>query len=73
MQTLSALSKKEKNFKETLEILPQLLTGFNVVYRKLEDLCFANLYPKRYKVLNEAISKARGNRREILRIAKKNT
>ena len=70
MQTLSALSKEKKRriSKETLEIFAPIAhrLGFNEVYRKLEDLCFANLYPKRYKVLKEAISKARGNRREII-------
>ena len=70
MQTLSALSKKKKRriSKETLEIFAPIAhrLGFNELYRKLEDLCFKNLYPKRYKVLNEAISKAKGNRREII-------
>ena len=77
MQTLSALSEKKKRriSKETLEIFAPIAhrLGFNEVYRKLEDLCFANLYPRRYKVLNEAISKARGNRREIIsELQKKN-
>ncbi len=70
MQTLSALSEKKKRriSKETLEIFAPIAhrLGFNEVYRKLEDLCFANLYPKRYGVLNKAISKARGNRKEII-------
>ena len=57
MQTLSALSKKKKRriSKETLEIFAPIAhrLGFNEVYRQLEDLCFANLYPKRYKVLKK--------------------
>ena len=56
MQTLSALSKKKRRIsKETLEIFAPIAhrLGFNEVYRKLEDLCFANLYPKGTKYLTK--------------------
>ncbi|OUV04140.1 MAG: hypothetical protein CBC42_00085 [Betaproteobacteria bacterium TMED82] len=66
MQTLSPLpnEKKKRISKETLEIFAPIAhrLGFNELFRKLEDLCFENLFPKRYHVLNKAMLAATGNR-----------
>jgi RelA/SpoT family (p)ppGpp synthetase len=40
--------------------------GLNEVFRDFEDLCFAGLYPDRFRILSQALHAARGNRREIV-------
>ncbi|MDX1803514.1 MAG: RelA/SpoT family protein, partial [Alcanivorax sp.] len=40
--------------------------GINNVRLELEDLGFQAMYPNRYRILDEAVKKARGNRKEIL-------
>ena len=70
MRTVSALAptKRRRIAKETLEIYVPIANrlGMNSLRLELEDLGFAALYPLRYRILNEAVRKARGNRREIL-------
>lgn len=70
MRTLSALppEKRKRISLETLEIFAPIANrlGMHAFRVELEDLGFASLYPMRYKVLKEAVAKARGNRQEIM-------
>ena len=70
MRTLSGLppEKKRRISLETLEIFAPIANrlGMHAFRVELEDLGFATLYPLRYKVLKAAVSKARGNRKEII-------
>ena len=71
MRTLGALApeKRRRIGRETLEIYAPIANrlGMNAIRLELEDLCFAAVYPLRYRVLAEALRKARGNRKEVLR------
>ena len=40
--------------------------GLNLLFRELQDLCFAAMHPNRYQVLYKAVLAARGNRREVI-------
>ena len=68
MRTLSALKspKRRRIARETLDIHAPIAhrLGLNQVYRELQDLSLANLYPHRYAVISKAVKSARGNRRE---------
>lgn len=70
MRTLSALppAKRRRKSLETLEIFAPIANrlGMHTFRVELEDLGFATLYPMRYKILKEAVAKARGNRHEIM-------
>lgn len=70
MRTLSVVSpeKRRRVAKETLDIYAPIAhrLGLNAVFRELEDLSFAGLYPRRFAVLSKALLAARGNRREIV-------
>ena len=70
MRTLSAVPpyKRRRIARETLEIYAPIANrlGMNVVRTELQDLGFAESYPLRYRILNEAIRKVRGNRKEVL-------
>lgn len=70
MRTLSAMSpqKRRRIARETLDIFVPIANrlGMNAIRLELEDLGFASLYPMRYRVIKEAVRKARGNRREIM-------
>jgi len=70
MRTLDAVSpeKRRRVAKETLEIYAPIANrlGLNALFRELQDLCFAGIYPNRYQVLQKAVLAARGNRREVL-------
>jgi guanosine-3',5'-bis(diphosphate) 3'-pyrophosphohydrolase len=70
MRTLSALppDKRRRISLETLEIFAPIANrlGMHAFRVELEDLGFASLYPMRYKILKEAVAKARGNRQEII-------
>lgn len=70
MRTLSALppDKRRRISLETLEIFAPIANrlGMHAFRVELEDLGFATLYPMRYKVLKDAVAKARGNREEII-------
>lgn len=70
MRTLSALppDKRRRISLETLEIFAPISNrlGMHTFRIELEDLGFAALYPMRYKVLKDAVAKARGNRQEII-------
>jgi len=70
MRTLDAVSpeKRRRVARETLEIYAPIAhrLGLNVLFRELQDLCFAAIHPNRYQVLYKAVLAARGNRREVI-------
>lgn len=70
MRTLQGLDAQKRRRKalETLEIFAPIANrlGMHAFRVELEDLGFASLYPVRYKVLKDAVTKARGNRKEII-------
>lgn len=70
MRTLGVMrpDKRRRIARETLEIYAPIATrlGMNKVRLELEDQGLAALYPHRYRVLKEAVIKARGNRKEII-------
>ncbi|MBI1195022.1 MAG: RelA/SpoT family protein [Gammaproteobacteria bacterium] len=70
MRTLGAmpLKKRRRISQETLDIYAPIANrlGMNDLRTELQDLSFAELHPMRFRILSEAIRKARGNRREII-------
>ncbi|MGZ5049977.1 MAG: RelA/SpoT family protein [Methylobacter sp.] len=70
MQTLGAMppEKKRRIARETLDIYAPIANrlGMNSIRQKLEALSFEAMYPMRHAVLNNAVKKARGNRRKIV-------
>ncbi len=70
MQTLGSMpaEKKRRIAKETQEIYVPLANrlSMNSIRHQLESLCFKSIYPNRYKAIQQAVKKARGNRREIV-------
>jgi len=70
MRTLGAmpLNKRRRISQETLDIYAPIANrlGMNDLRTELQDLSFAELHPMRFRILSEAIRKARGNRREII-------
>ena len=70
MRTLDAVpqAKQERVAKETLEIYSPIANrlGLNALYYEFEDLGLKYLHPHRFMVLEKAVKKARGNRREVV-------
>ncbi len=70
MRTLDAVNpdKRRRIARETLEIYAPIAhrLGLNLLFRELQDLCFAAIHPNRYQVLYKAVLSARGNRREVI-------
>lgn len=70
MRTLGAMpmEKRRRIARETLEIYSPIANrlGMNQIRLELEDLGFSALYPMRYRILQQAVKKARGNRKEIV-------
>jgi GTP diphosphokinase / guanosine-3',5'-bis(diphosphate) 3'-diphosphatase len=70
MQTLGAMptEKKRRISRETLDIYAPIANrlGMNSMRHKLEALSFESMYPRRHAILNNAVKKARGNRRKII-------
>ena len=70
MRTLDAMQpeKRRRIAKETLDIYVPIAyrLGINTFRMELEELGFRALYPMRYRVLQEAVKRARGNRKEII-------
>ncbi len=70
MRTLGVMrpDKRRRIARETLDIYAPIANrlGINAMRLELEELGFAAMYPMRYRVLNDAVRKARGNRKEIL-------
>ncbi len=70
MRTLGVLPEAKRNriALETLEIYAPIANrlGMHSFRIEFEELGFAARYPLRYKVLKKSVTKARGNRKEIL-------
>lgn len=70
MKTLGVMrpDKKRRIAKETLDIYTPIANrlGMNNIRHQLESLCFEAMYPMRYRILRNAVKKARGNRNEIV-------
>jgi guanosine-3',5'-bis(diphosphate) 3'-pyrophosphohydrolase len=75
MRTISSLPPKKRRriAVETLEIFAPIANrlGMHAFRVEFEDLGFAALYPMRFRILKEAVAKARGNRQEILELIDK--
>ena len=71
MRTLGAMppEKRRRIARETLDIYAPIANrlGMNALRLELEDLGFDAYYPMRYRILAEAVRKARGNRKEVVR------
>jgi GTP diphosphokinase / guanosine-3',5'-bis(diphosphate) 3'-diphosphatase len=70
MRTLDVMhpKKRARIARETLEIYAPIANrlGLNNLYQELQELAFRHLYPNRYSVLTKALTRARGNRREVV-------
>jgi len=70
MQTLGIMppAKKRRIARETLDIYAPIANrlGMNNIRHKLEALSFEAMYPIRHEILQNAVKKARGNRRKIV-------
>ena len=70
MQTLGVMphEKQRRIARETLDIYAPIANrlGIKQIKNELEDLGFKALYPARHRVLEEAVRKARGNRKELV-------
>jgi len=71
MQTLDAMpaDKRSRIARETLDIYAPIANrlGINRFKVELEDLGFRYLYPFRYRVLNNALRRAKGSQRHIVK------
>ncbi|MDJ0701304.1 MAG: bifunctional (p)ppGpp synthetase/guanosine-3',5'-bis(diphosphate) 3'-pyrophosphohydrolase [Woeseiaceae bacterium] len=72
MQTLGAMppEKRKRIARETLDIYAPIANrlGINRMKVELEDLGFRHLYPFRYRVLENALKKAKGSQRQIVKM-----
>jgi GTP diphosphokinase / guanosine-3',5'-bis(diphosphate) 3'-diphosphatase len=70
MQTLGAMPAETKRriARETLDIYAPIANrlGMNSIRHKLETLSFQAMYPRRFTILDNALKKARGNRRKVI-------
>ncbi|MCV2359068.1 bifunctional (p)ppGpp synthetase/guanosine-3',5'-bis(diphosphate) 3'-pyrophosphohydrolase [Paucibacter sp. TC2R-5] len=70
MRTMEAMAaiKRRRIARETLDIYAPIAhrLGLNQIYRELQDLSFQHINPWRHAALSKAISKARGNRRDLV-------
>jgi len=70
MRTLGVMppDKRRRIARETLEIYAPIAgrLGMNHLRLELENLGFSHLYPIRYRVLNDALRRMSGNRKEIV-------
>ncbi len=70
MRTLDVMrpEKCRRIARETLEIYAPIANrlGINSMRIELEELGFAAYWPLRYRIMREAVMKARGNRKEVL-------
>ncbi len=70
MRTLDAMAvdKRRRIARETMEVYVPIAhrLGLNNIYRELQDLAFAHMFPLRYRTISKAVRAARGNRREVV-------
>ena len=70
MRTMQAMApeKRRRIARETLEIYAPIAhrLGLNQIYRELQELSFQHISPWRHAALAKAVSKARGNRRDLV-------
>src|SRR5690606_15150781 len=70
MRTLGAVppAKRRMVARETLEIYAPIANrlGIHSIKTELEDLGFKALYPARYRVIEKALKKARGNQKQFV-------
>ena len=70
MRTLGSLryEKRMRISRETLDIYVPIAQrlGLNSIRLELEELGFLTMYPMRHRILTEQVSKARGNRKEVI-------
>ncbi|MBS1214297.1 MAG: (p)ppGpp synthetase SpoT/RelA, partial [Proteobacteria bacterium] len=70
MHTLDSMadSSRRRIARETLDIYAPIADrlGMNNMKTELEDMGFANLYPWRYRTINEHLAAMTGNRKEIV-------
>jgi len=70
MRTLGSMppAKRRTIARETLEIYAPIANrlGMHAIKVELEDLGFRSLYPRRYKVIETAVRKAKGNQKQFV-------
>ena len=70
MRTLSDAprDKWRRIASETLDVYAPIAhrLGLNQTYRELQNLSFAHMYPWRYAIVEKAVAKARGRRRDLI-------
>ncbi len=70
MRTLSDLPRDKwgRIAGETLEVYAPIAhrLGLNQIYRELQNLSFAHLFPWRYGIVSKAVAKARSRRRDMI-------
>ncbi len=70
MRTLGAMppARRRAIARETLEIFAPIANrlGINSIKSELEDLGFKSLYPGRYRIIDKALKKARGNQKQFV-------
>jgi guanosine-3',5'-bis(diphosphate) 3'-pyrophosphohydrolase len=70
MRTLGIMSgsRRRRIARETLDIYAPIANrlGMNEMRLELEDLGFAAMHPMRSRILEQAVKKARGNRKEVV-------
>jgi GTP pyrophosphokinase len=70
MRTIGVMpaEKRHRIARETLDIYAPIANrlGIHTLKLELQDLAFAALYPLRYRVLEESVRRARGNRKELM-------
>lgn len=77
MRTLDAvpMEKRRRVAAETIEIYAPIAhrLGLNIIYRDLQDLSFRFSMPMRFRVIEGAVKRARGNRKEMVEKILQNT
>lgn len=70
MRTLGPMpaDRRRRIARETLDIYAPLANrlGMNRIRLELEELAMNAMYPLRYRALNQAVKRARGNRKEVI-------
>ncbi len=70
MRTLGSMSplRRRAIARETLEIYAPIANRLGIynIKNELEDLGLKNLYPNRYKVIEKAVKRARGNQKQFI-------